>query len=93
MWQAVPMGILVPRSTRAIDGWHHAEVVMERVQARLWETGHDGSTLLQSLASELAVKLWTLALPLPVDASFPLFVLYATGSQSNFRHPTRMVAS
>ena len=65
-----PAGVLVPPATTAVEGWQLA------VSAH--ELAGDGSAVLAPPEQRVAA-LWRLAPPRPVDASFPLFILYTSG--------------
>ena len=74
-----PMGVIL--SGTAPQGWLTAAVGLERARRQLLDACEGAAP--ESLAADALVRaLWRLAAPRPVDACFPLFVLYTSGSTS-----------
>ena len=63
------------------SGWNDAHALLAAARAQLISIIEENSQPLGSLAGNVLVRaLWSLALPQPVDASHPLFILYTSGS-------------
>ena len=78
------IGLLVPPSSQTVLGWHSATDALQLARERLLEVS--GGQAVEILPHERLVHdLWRLAPPLPVDASFPLFVLYTLPLFPNIR--------
>ena len=77
---APPIGVLVPPATRSFDGWRMAATAVGSAREHVRTNGSDLQLLAHASASELVSALWRVARPEPVDACFPLFILYTSGS-------------
>ena len=79
-WLVIPpAGILVGPVTVDIEGWQSAMRALQDASTRLLMLRNEG-THGSVTPEQQTAALWQLAPPEPVDACFPLFILYTSGS-------------
>ena len=74
-----PIAVVMPPSSKAIEGWHLVTDVLLQAKERLLQASM-GEKAESMPPQQLVPALWQLAPPSPVDACFPLFILYTSGT-------------